>query len=117
MTGEHLRRRLAAILSADIVGYSRLMGLDEAGTLLRLNALRRELIDPTITAHSGRIVKLIGDGAPVEFARAVDAVTCAMEIQKRLPEQVKECTRMRHHTAATKHCHRRLSEASGYQSR
>jgi adenylate cyclase len=86
MAEEHLRRRLAAILSADVVGYSRLMGLDEAGTLLRLNALRRELIDPTITAHSGRIVKLIGDGALVEFASAVDAVTCAIEIQKRLRE-------------------------------
>jgi TolB-like protein len=62
------------------------MGLDEAGTLLRLNALRRELIDPTIAAHSGRIVKLMGDGALVEFASAVDAVTCAIEIQKRLRE-------------------------------
>jgi adenylate cyclase len=86
MAEEPFRRRLAAILSADVVGYSRLMGLDEAGTLLRLNALRRELIDPTITAHSGRIVKLIGDGALVEFASAVDAVTCAIEIQKRLRE-------------------------------
>jgi adenylate cyclase len=86
MAEERLQRRLAAILSADVVGYSRLMGLDEAGTLLRLNALRRELIDPTITAHSGRIVKLMGDGALVEFASAVDAVTCAIEIQKRLRE-------------------------------
>jgi adenylate cyclase len=86
MPEERLQRRLAAILSADVVGYSRLMGLDEAGTLLRLNALRRELIDPTIAAHSGRIVKLMGDGALVEFASAVDAVTCAIEIQKRLRE-------------------------------
>jgi adenylate cyclase len=86
MAEERLQRRLAAILSADVVGYSRLMGVDEAGTLLRLNALRRELIDPTITAHSGRIVKLMGDGALVEFASAVDAVTCAIEIQKGLRE-------------------------------
>jgi adenylate cyclase len=66
------------------VGYSRLMGIDEARTLARLNTLRRELIDPVIAAHSGRIVKLMGDGALVEFASAVDAVTCAMEIQKQL---------------------------------
>jgi hypothetical protein len=59
MAEERLKRRLAAILSADVVGYSRLMGIDEAGTLSRLNALRRELIDPTIAAHSGRIVKLM----------------------------------------------------------
>ena len=87
MAEERLRRRLAAILSADVVGYSRLMGLDEAGTLSRLNALRRELIDPTIAAHAGRIVKLMGDGALVEFASAVDAVTCAIEIQRQLRER------------------------------
>jgi adenylate cyclase len=87
MTNERLQRRLAAILSADVVGYSRLMGIDEAGTLSRLNSLRRELIDPAIAAHSGRIVKLMGDGALVEFASAVDAVTCAIEIQKRLRER------------------------------
>ena len=87
MAGERLQRRLAAILSADVVGYSRLMGLDEAGNLSRLNALRRELIDPTIAAHAGRIVKLMGDGALVEFASAVDAVTCAIEIQRQLRER------------------------------
>jgi adenylate cyclase len=84
MAEERLQRRLAAILSADVVGYSRLMGIDETRTLARLNALRRELIDPAIAAHSGRIVKLMGDGALVEFASAVDAVTCAIEIQKQL---------------------------------
>jgi len=73
-------------MSADVVGYSRLMGMDEAGTLSRLNALRRELIDPAIAGHSGRIVKLMGDGALVEFASAVDAVTCAIEIQRQLRE-------------------------------
>jgi adenylate cyclase len=87
MAEERVQRRLAAILSADVVGYSRLMGMDEAGTLSRLNALRRELIDPTIAAHSGRIVKLMGDGALVEFASAVDAVTCAIEIQRQLRER------------------------------
>ena len=87
MAEERLQRRLAAILSADVVGYSRLMGLDETGTLSRLNALRRELIDPMIAAHAGRIVKLMGDGALVEFASAVDAVTCAIEIQRQLREQ------------------------------
>jgi adenylate cyclase len=80
------QRRLAAILSADVVGYSRLMGIDEAGTLSRLNALRRDLIDPIIAAHSGRIVKLMGDGALVEFASVVNAVACAVEIQKQLRE-------------------------------
>src|SRR5690349_6181404 len=84
MAEERLQRRLAAILSADLVGYSRLMESDEAGTLSRLNALRRELIDPTIAEHSGRIVKLMGDGTLVEFASAVDAVTCAIEIQKQV---------------------------------
>ncbi len=73
-------------MSADVVGYSRLMGMDEAGTLSRLNVLRRELIDPTIAGHSGRIVKLMGDGALVEFASAVDAVACAIEIQRQLRE-------------------------------
>ena len=87
MAEERLQRRLAAILSADVVGYSRLMGADEAGTLSRLNALRRELIDPTIAGHSGRIVKLMGDGTLVEFASAVEAVTCAVEIQRQLRER------------------------------
>jgi adenylate cyclase len=87
MAEERLQRRLAAILSADVVGYSRLMGIDEAGTLARLKAMRRDIIDPLVTAHSGRTFKLMGDGALVEFASAVDAVTCAIEVQK----QVREC--------------------------
>ena len=82
MTEERVQRRLAAILSADVVAYSRLMGRDEAGTLARLKALRRAVFDPTIAAFSGRTVKLMGDGALVEFASAVDAVACAIEIQK-----------------------------------
>ena len=67
-------RRLAAILAADVAGYSRLMGVDEEGTLAALKALRKSLIDPKIAEHHGRIVKTTGDGALVEFASAVDAV-------------------------------------------
>ena len=87
MAQERVQRRLAAILSADVVGYSRLIGIDETGTLSRLNALRRELIDPAIAAHSGRIVKLMGDGALVEFASVLNAVSCAIEIQGQLRER------------------------------
>ncbi|MBD9372218.1 adenylate/guanylate cyclase domain-containing protein [Rhizobium sp. ARZ01] len=86
MTGERVQRRLAAILAADVVGYSRLMEADEAGTLARLKALRFGVIDPAIARHSGRMVKLMGDGALLEFASAVEAVTCAMEIQKLVAE-------------------------------
>src|SRR5687768_8036961 len=75
-------RRLAAILAADVVGYSRLMGQDEQGTLARLKTHRREFIDPLIAEHRGRIVKLMGDGALVEFASVVDAVACAVAIQE-----------------------------------
>ncbi len=83
----HLQRRLAAILAADVVGYSRLMGEDESGTLARLKAHRRELIDPAIAARGGRMVKLMGDGALVEFASVVDAVQCAVEIQTAMAER------------------------------
>ena len=76
-----MERRLAAILVADVVGYSRLMEADEVGTLARLKALREELIEPKLGAHRGRIVKLMGDGLLVEFASVVDAVLCAAEIQ------------------------------------
>ena len=86
MAEERLQRRLAAILSADVVGYSSLMGIDEAGTLSRLKAMRRDFFDPLITAHSGRTFKLMGDGALVELASAVDAVTCAIEVQKQVQE-------------------------------
>jgi adenylate cyclase len=75
-------RRLAAILAADVVGYSRLVGADEAGTIARLRTLRKELIEPLIAEHRGRVVKLMGDGALVEFASAVDAVECAVAIQE-----------------------------------
>ena len=87
MAEERLQRRLAAILSADVVGYSRLMGIDEAGTLARLKAMRRDLFNPLIVAYSGRTFKLMGDGALVEFGSAVDAVTCAIEVQKKVQER------------------------------
>jgi TolB-like protein len=76
------RRRLAAILAADVAGYSRLMGADEEGTHERLKAHRRELVDPKIGEHSGRIVKTTGDGMLVEFSSVVDAVRCAAEVQR-----------------------------------
>ena len=82
-----MERRLAAILAADVVGYSRLMAQDEAGTLAALKAHREELIDPAITKHHGRIVKLMGDGALVEFASVVDAVACAVAIQTGMAER------------------------------
>jgi adenylate cyclase len=80
-------RRLAAILAADVAGYSRLMGADEEGTLERLKALRRELLDPKIAEHHGRIVKTTGDGLLVEFASVVDAVRCAVAVQQAMPER------------------------------
>jgi adenylate cyclase len=80
-------RRLAAILAADVAGYSRLMGADEEGTLATLKTYRRELVDPKIAEHRGRIVKTTGDGVLVEFASAVDAVRCAMELQHAMAER------------------------------
>jgi class 3 adenylate cyclase/pimeloyl-ACP methyl ester carboxylesterase len=82
MKGGAMQRRLAAVLAADVVGYSRLMGIDEIGTLASLKAHRRELTDPAISAHHGRIVKTTGDGALIEFASVVDAVACAVAIQR-----------------------------------
>jgi len=80
-------RRLAAILAADVAGYSRLMGVDEEGTLERLKALRREVVDPKIAEHYGRIVKTTGDGVLVEFASVVDAVRCAVAVQQAMLER------------------------------
>jgi adenylate cyclase len=87
MADARVERRLAAILAADVAGYSRLMGVDEEGTLAALKTLRRELIDPRIAEHHGRIVKTTGDGALVEFASEVDAVRCAIEIQRAMAER------------------------------
>ena len=76
-----MERRLVAILAADVVGYSRLMGKDEAGTLRRLTELRQQVLEPLIAEHRGRVVKLMGDGLLVEFASVVDALTCAVAWQ------------------------------------
>ena len=81
------KRKLAAILAADVVGFSRLAGADEDRTLARLRALRSDLIDPTIAVHNGRVVKRTGDGALVEFRSVVDAVRCALEIQNAMIER------------------------------
>src|SRR5262252_3302097 len=87
---ERVERRLAAILAADVAGYSRLIHADEEGTLARLKAHRREVIDPKIAEHKGRIVKTTGDGMLVEFASVVDALRCAMEIQREMTERTTE---------------------------
>jgi class 3 adenylate cyclase len=81
------KRKLAAILAADVVGFSRLAGADEERTLARLRALRRYLIDPTIAVHNGRVVKRTGDGIIIEFRSVVDAVRCAIEVQNDMVER------------------------------
>src|SRR5258708_19125833 len=81
LSSERVDRRLAAVLAADVAGYSGLMGLDEERTLANLKSFRKTLVDPSIAAHRGRIVKTTGDGVLVEFASAVDAARCAMEVQ------------------------------------
>jgi TolB-like protein/class 3 adenylate cyclase len=87
LTGERMERRLAAVLAADVAGYSRLMGRDEERTLANLKSLRKTLVDPAIAAHRGRIVKTTGDGMLVEFASAVDAARCAVEVQRSMAGQ------------------------------
>src|SRR5437867_1675466 len=84
---ERVERRLTAILAADVAGYSRLMGADEEGTLAQLKAHRRALVDPKIAEHRGRIVKTTGDGLLVEFASVVDALRCAVEVQRGMSER------------------------------
>jgi adenylate cyclase len=87
LSGERVERRLAAILAADVAGYSRLMGLDEEGTLAALKGHRRAVVDPKIAEHRGRIVKTTGDGMLVEFASIVDGVRCAVEVQRQMAER------------------------------
>src|SRR4029077_11019174 len=82
MAKERIQRRLAAVLAADVVGYSRLMGADEAGTLAALRDVWTTRLNPEVAAHRGRIVKMLGDGALIEFASAVDAVECAVAFQE-----------------------------------
>jgi len=87
MAEQRVERRLAAILAGDVAGYSRLMGADEEGTLARLNAYRREFLEPTIAEHRGRIVKRTGDGILIEFASAVDAARCAVQQQRGMAQR------------------------------
>src|SRR5258708_22260720 len=87
LTDERAERRLAAVLAADVAGYSRLMGTDEEGTLTHLKAVRKALVDPSIAVYRGRIVKTTGDGMLVEFASAVDAARCAAEVQRAMADQ------------------------------
>jgi adenylate cyclase len=87
LPGERVERRLVAVLAADVAGYSRLMGRDEERTLAQLKTLRKTLVDPTIAAYRGRIVKTTGDGMLVEFASAVDAARCAVDIQQAMAKQ------------------------------
>ena len=81
------KRRLAAILAADIVGYSRLMGADESGTLAQLKALRKELIDPKVAEFNGNVVKTTGDGLLIEFVSVLDAVQCAVDVQRAIAQR------------------------------
>ncbi len=87
MAQDRVERRLAAILATDMVGYSRLMEMDEEGTIARQKTHRKELIDPKIAEHRGRVVKTTGDGLLVEFASAVDAVRCAVDVQRAIAER------------------------------
>ena len=86
MAEERAQRRLAAIMVADVVGYSRLMGADEAGTLAALNNRRKNVLEPVVRAYGGRIVKIMGDGALVEFGSAVNAVQSAVELQNKMAD-------------------------------
>src|SRR5258708_6733753 len=86
VAGSRVEHKFAVVMCADVVGYSRLMGIDEEGTLAALNAVRRDLVDPTIIAHRGRIVRTMGDGLLVEFNSVVDAVSCAVKVQNEMPE-------------------------------
>jgi TolB-like protein/class 3 adenylate cyclase len=87
LSSEPVERRLTALLAADVAGYSRLVGADEEGTLAQLKAFRKKLVDPTIAKHRGRIVKTTGDGMLVEFASAVDAARCAVEVQRGMADE------------------------------
>ena len=87
LAGDHVQRKLAAILVADVVGYSKLVGADEERLLARLRNVRSDLIDPSVAVHNGRIVKRTGDGAILEFRSAVDAVRCAIEVQNGMVER------------------------------
>ena len=111
MSRSAVERRLAAILAADVVGYSRLMGQDEVGTLVALKAVRAEIIDPKIAEHKGRVFKSMGDGLLAEFPSVVDAVACAVEIQS-CPVSP-ECRAHHPHRNKCGRCHRRTGDLFG----
>lgn len=94
-------RRLAAILVADVAGYSRMMGADEEGTLARLKTLRRALVDPTLIEHRGRLVKTTGDGALMEFPSVVDALRFAIEVQRGWQRETPTCRRSSESSSAS----------------
>jgi len=103
---ERVKRRLAAILAADVVGYSRLMGADESGTLQALKAIKAELVDPTTAAYNGRLVKTTGDGLLVKFGSVVDALRCATEAKQKYFADcmVEESITALSHSLAFRHC-------------
>ncbi|HSE73778.1 MAG TPA: adenylate/guanylate cyclase domain-containing protein, partial [Dongiaceae bacterium] len=90
MVEDRVQRRLAAILAADVVGYSRLMELDEVGTLAALKSRRREIVQPLVAQHQGRVFKVTGDGIMVEFASAVNAVQCAIGLQQAMTDAARD---------------------------
>src|SRR5262245_42739569 len=96
MAEERVQRRLAAILAADVVGYSRLMEQDEAGTLAALKQRRREVLEPLVARHHGRIFKVTGDGVLIEFGSAVNAVQCAVDLQQDMAAANSDQTHDRH---------------------
>ena len=99
MADERAQRRLAAILAADVLGYSRLMGADEEGTLAALKSRRKEVLEPVVARHRGRVFKIAGDGVLVEFASAVHAVQCAIDLQERMAAANGELPAARHRPA------------------
>ena len=114
MAEDRVDRRLAAIFAGDIAGYSRLMGVDEEGTLRQLKAHRKELVDPKITEHRGRIVKTTGDGMLVEFVSVVDAVRCAVDIQRGMAERNSTCRRTNASNSASASMSATLSATQRY---
>src|SRR5262244_3564051 len=96
MSEQAPHRRLAAIMAADVVGYSRLMSADEAGTLAALKARRRDILQPLVAKHHGRVVKVMGDGVLVEFASGVSAVQCAVDLQQAMAAANSELPDDRH---------------------
>jgi class 3 adenylate cyclase len=97
----HMKRRLTAILAADVVGYSRLMGANETGTLTALDTLRTDFVNPKISEHQGRIVNLTGDGMLVEFPSVVSAVACATELQRGMRNRNAGVPQDHRHTSVT----------------